>query len=124
MPPDFLGDKELRWKVASNTPESGRLPSCRDEATKVTDDVKNADPLPVSGGHGWHYVAGHRVVDGEDWYDVHEVYGFGGYTEDGIGAISESLDRLEETLGWMICDIRKYPVLELDELDATNGEEA
>jgi hypothetical protein len=91
---------------------------CRDEAAKVTDDVSNAVL-------GWHYAAGHhREQDGEDWYDVHEVYGFGGYTEEGIAPISETLDGLEEVLGWMLSDTRKYPVLELDELNATNGEEA
>jgi hypothetical protein len=89
-----------------------------DEAAKVTESAINDEPPH------WHYAAGHHRENGQDWYDVREVYSFGGYTEDGIEAESESLDGLEEVLGWMLCDIRKYPVLELDELDATNGEEA
>lgn len=82
MPPDFLGDEELRWKCAP--PEES--PSCRDEAAKVTNDVSNAsdsDTLTVpDDNHGWHYVAGHHKENGQDWYDVREVYGFGGYTKD------------------------------------------
>ena len=118
MPPDFLGDEELRWQSDP--------PSCCDEAAKVTDSVSNAaqprsnapesDVLTVpDDNHGWHYAAGHWKENGQDWYDVREVYGFGGYTEDCVSPESDTLEGLEEVLRMMLLDIAEYPVVEVDD---------
>lgn len=70
----------------------------------------------------WHYAAGHYKENGEDWYDVREVYPPGGYTQDGVEAISESLDGLEEVLGMMLTDIGRFPVVEVDS-PSTNADD-
>ena len=67
----------------------------------------------------WRYQATHRVVSGEDVYEVREVYGglnddgSLAWTENGIVAFGETKEELLECLSMMLRDVRELPVLEV-----------
>ena len=61
----------------------------------------------------WHYQVRHRVDNGEDLYDIVEVYDNPiGWTKDSIAPLGETKRELLDTLNRMISDAVAYPVLE------------
>ena len=66
----------------------------------------------------WRYQAFHVTAQGEDWYEVREVYlglnedGTDAYTEDAVTATSETKAGLVKVLLRMADDVMRFPAIE------------
>ena len=72
----------------------------------------------------WNHRVVHRVIQGDDFYGIHEVF----YDDEGrpdmmteraVGVCGDNLEELQQTLEWMLQAMDK-PILEYDEI---RGEE-
>lgn len=72
----------------------------------------------------WRYQATHHTVNGEDVYEVREVYaglatdGSLSWTEDAIAPVGETRQELVKCLEMMLADVKHWPVLEIEDGDA------
>ncbi len=62
----------------------------------------------------WHYQIRKRVDQGEEWFDIVEVYGPAhlGWSEDSARPEGGTREEVIKTLEMMLDDAKKYPVLE------------
>lgn len=61
----------------------------------------------------WHYQMRKRLIHGETWYDIVEVYeNPRGWTQDGMAPGGETPEGVIASLTHMLDDAKQYPVLE------------
>ncbi len=60
----------------------------------------------------WHYQVRRRVIDGEPWFDIVEVYGKTyGHTVEGMTPESETKEGVVRVLEMMLKDAKRYRTL-------------